>query len=105
FFFVDYEGFRRLTNQLAFGTVPTLDQRNGKLGVPVRNPFTGVVYQDGNIPASEITPFAKKVMAALALPVTNPNATGLVSNNFENLPRSKYYNDKFDIKLDHNFSN
>lgn len=104
FFFVDYEGFRRLTNVLAFGTVPTQAQRNGSLGVPVRNPFTGVVYQDGNIPANEITPFAKTVMAALALPVTNPNATGVVSNNFENLPRSKYYNDKFDIKLDNTFS-
>jgi hypothetical protein len=104
FFFVDYEGFRRLTNTLAFGTVPTLDQRSGKLGVPVRNPFTNVVYQDGNIPAGDITPFAKTVMAALALPVTSPNATGVVSNNFENLPRSRYYNDKFDIKFDHTFS-
>ena len=105
FFFVDYEGFRRLTNSLAFGTVPTLDQRNGRFGVPVRNPYTGQVFADGVIPADQITPFAKKVMAALALPVTNQTATGLVSNNFENLPRSKYYNDKFDIKLDHNFSN
>lgn len=104
FFFVDYEGFRRITSSLVFATVPTAAQRNGSLGVPVRNPFTGVVYQDGNIPANEITPFARSVMAALVLPVTNPNATGVVSNNYENLPRSKFYNDKFDIKLDHTFS-
>src|SRR5262245_49513632 len=51
FFFADYEGFRRITRSLQLGTVPTAAQRNGQLGVPVRNPFTGVVYQDGNIPA------------------------------------------------------
>jgi hypothetical protein len=104
FFFLDYEGFRRITSSLVFATVPTAAQRNGQLGVPVRNPFTGVVYQDGNIPANEITPFAKSVLSALVLPVTSPNATGVVSNNYENLPRSKFYNDKFDVKLDHNFS-
>ena len=104
FFFTDYEGFRRVTRSLQFGTVPTAAQRAGQLGAPVRNPFTGVVYADGNIPANEITPFAKSVMAALALPVTSPTATGVVSNNFENLPRSQFYNDKFDIKLDNNFS-
>ncbi len=104
FFFTDYEGFRRVARSLQLGTVPTAAQRNGQLAVPVRNPFTGTVYQDGNIPTNEITPFARGVLAALALPVTNPNATGVGTNNFENLPRSQFYNDKFDIKLDHNFS-
>jgi hypothetical protein len=103
FFFMDYEGFRRITSSLVFATVPTAAQREGRLGVPVRNPFTGVVYADGNIPAGEITPFAKSVLAALVLPVTSPNATGFVANNYENLPKSKFYNDKFDVKLDHNF--
>ena len=104
FFFTDYEGFRRVARSLQLGTVPTAAQRNGQLGVQVRNPFTGTLYTDGNIPTNEITPFARSVMAALALPVTNPNATGVGTNNFENLPRSQFYNDKFDIKLDHNFS-
>ncbi|MEP7336316.1 MAG: TonB-dependent receptor [Acidobacteriota bacterium] len=104
FFFADYEGFRRITSSLFFATVPTAAQRNGQLGVAVRNPFTGEVFADGNIPANQITPFAKSVLAALALPVTNPNGTGVGSNNYENLPRSKFYNDKFDIKLDNNFS-
>jgi hypothetical protein len=104
FFFFDYEGFRRITRSLQFGTVPTAAQRAGQLGVPVRNPFTGVVYQDGNIPANEITPFARQVLAALVPPTTNATATGFVSNNYENLPRSKFYNDKADLKVDHNFS-
>ncbi len=104
FFFADYEGYRRVTSSLVFATVPTAAQRNGQLGVPVRNPYTNVVYQDGNIPASQITPFARSVMNALVLPVTNPNAVGVVSNNYENLPKSKFYNDKFDVKVDHNFN-
>jgi Carboxypeptidase regulatory-like domain/TonB dependent receptor/TonB-dependent Receptor Plug Domain len=103
FFFANYEGFRRITRSLQFATVPTAAQRAGQLGVAVRNPFTGVVYQDGNIPANEITPFARSVMSALVLPVTSPNAAGVVSNNYEDLPRSQFYNDKFDVKLDHNF--
>ncbi len=104
FFFFDYEGFRRITRTLNFATVPTAPQRNGQLGIPIRNPITGVVYQDGNIPASAITPFAQQVMNALVLPTTSANATGYVSNNFENLPRSQFYNDKGDLKLDHNIS-
>ncbi|HEX5082369.1 MAG TPA: TonB-dependent receptor, partial [Blastocatellia bacterium] len=104
FFFFDYEGFRRITRSLQFATVPTATQRNGQLGIPIRNPFTGVVYQDGNIPASEITPFARQVMNALVLPTTSPNATGVVSNNYEALPRSQFYNDKGDLKIDHNFN-
>jgi len=103
FFFFDYEGFRRITRSLQFGTVPTAAQRNGQLGAPVRNPFTGVVYQDGNIPANEITAFARQALAALPLPTTSQNATGFVSNNFDALPRSKFYNDKADLKIDHNF--
>ncbi len=99
FFFLDYEGFRRVTRALQFATVPTLDQRQGKFGAPVRNPYTGDLYADGNIPASLITPFASAVLAALPAPTT-----AAASNNFENLPRSQFYNDKFDIKLDHNFN-
>lgn len=104
FFFLDYEGFRRITRTLSFATVPTLDQRQGRLGIPVRNPITGTVYQNGVIPTNEITPFAQRVMADLILPTTSANATGFVSNNFEDLPRSQFYNDKGDLKIDHNFS-
>ena len=104
FFFADYEGFRRITRTLQLGTVPTAAQRAGQLGTAVRNPFTGEVFADGVIPANQITPFAKAVLAGLPLPVTSPTATGVVSNNYENLPRSKFYNDKFDVKIDQNFS-
>lgn len=104
FFFMDYEGFRRVTRSLQFATVPTAAQRSGNLGVAVRNPFTGTEYSNGIIPTNEITPFAKSVMNALVLPLTNTTATGFLANNYEDLPRSKFYNDKFDVKLDHTFS-
>src|SRR5262249_24617845 len=52
FVFGDYEALRSATHKLSYATVPTLDQRNGILGVPVRNPYTGANYPDGRIPAS-----------------------------------------------------
>src|SRR6202012_5878878 len=44
FYFVDYEGFRQTLRPLTVGTVPTLNELNGQLVVPVQNPLTGVVY-------------------------------------------------------------
>jgi Carboxypeptidase regulatory-like domain/TonB dependent receptor-like, beta-barrel/TonB-dependent Receptor Plug Domain len=99
FFFVDYEGFRRITKELVFATVPTLEQRQGRIGTPIRNPYTGALYADGVIPADQITPFARQVLADLPAPTT-----GAASNNYENLPRSKFYNDKGDLKIDHTFN-
>ena len=103
FFFVDYEGYRRIAKQLRFATLPTIEQRQGifrnAAGQPlaIRNPLTGAVYADGIVPQSAITSFARRVFADLPLP-TEPGA----SNNFAALPRSQFYNDKGDIKLDFN---
>ncbi len=99
FFFVDYEGYRRITKTLTFATVPTLNQRLGRIGVPVRHPVTGVLYADGVIPSAQITPFAQQVFADLPLPTNT-----LAANNYENLPRSQFFNDKGDLKIDHNFN-
>src|SRR6266540_1522011 len=99
FFFGDYEGFRQTTKAVTFATIPTLAQRAGSLGKPIVNPFTGEVYADGVIPASAITPFARKVLAGLP----NPTLPG-VTNNFDSLPEATNKNDKFDVKIDHQFS-
>lgn len=72
FFFADYEGFRRITRTLQFGTVPTAAQRNGQLGTPIRNPFTGEVYADGNIPASAITPLPDRCSTVWPCPRPMP---------------------------------
>lgn len=93
FFFLDYEGYRRIAKQVAFANVPTLAQRQGILAVDVRDPFSGAVYTAGTpIP---MTAFAQQVLNDLPL----PNAAG--SNNYVNLPRSQFFTDKGNIKLDY----
>ncbi|HYE72553.1 MAG TPA: carboxypeptidase regulatory-like domain-containing protein, partial [Blastocatellia bacterium] len=110
FFFLDYEGFRRITRTLQgnITTIPTINQRQGILTLDVIAPFdfvdsNGVLQQAGTRytagTAVPMTSFAKQVLSALPQPV-NSNLT----NNYENLPRSQFYNDKGDLKLDHNFS-
>ena len=99
FFFGDYEGFRQISRTVTFATIPTQAQREGVLGRPVRNPVTGEVFADGVIPTSAITAFARQVLAGLPAP-TRPGTV----NNFDSLPRRQDYNDKFDIKVDHQFT-
>lgn len=95
FFFVNYEGFRQEQRTLTFSNVPTLAMRQGIMGKPIVNPITGEVYADGIIPASAITPFARKVLDGLPAP-TRPG----ISNNYDLLPKREDRNNKFDIKLD-----
>jgi hypothetical protein len=93
FFFVDYEGFRQTRKQVAFQTVATPAERQGILGVPVRNPVTGALYPAGTpIP---MTPFARQVLSGLPDP-TNANA----ANNYELLQTFRNHNDKFGAKVD-----
>ena len=99
FFFTDYEGFRQTTKVPTFASVPTVAMRGGALGKPIFNPLTGETYADGVIPASAITPFARKVLAGLPA----PTRAG-ISNNFDSLPEGTNRNNKFDIKIDHQFS-
>jgi hypothetical protein len=99
FFFGDYEGFRQISKVFTAASIPTLAQRAGNLGRPIVNPLTGVTYADGVIPVADMTPFARKVLAGLPDP-TKPG----ISNNFDSLPRREDFNDKFDLKIDHQFS-
>jgi hypothetical protein len=99
FFFADYEALRKITRQLSYATIPTLDQRNGSFGVPVANPYTGQVYSDGVVPASEITSYARKVLGDLPA----PNRPG-TANNYEWLPRATGQDDKGDLRIDYYLS-
>jgi hypothetical protein len=109
FFFMDYEGFRRITKSLSFATIPTLDQRNGifrtaaGVPIPIRNPFTNVVYLDGIIPQNVRTAFSQQVYAQLPAPNRSSGVLG-ITENFESFPRSQFFNDKGDVKIDHTFS-
>ena len=99
FFFTNYEGFRQVSRVMTFASIPTMEQRQGILERPILNPLTGEVYANGVIPASAITPFARQVLAGLPEP-TRPG----IANNFDSLPRREDFNDKYDIKVDHQFS-
>ena len=110
FFFLDYEGFRRITRTLQGNivTIPTAANQQGVLGVDVVIPFnfvdsTGATRIAGTriVAGSPVpmTKFAKSVLAGLPQPI-NANA----SNNYENLPRNQFLNDKGDLKIDHNFN-
>jgi hypothetical protein len=99
FFFVDYEGFRQTSKTVTFSTLPTLDQRAGIMGKAITNPLTGETYANGVIPQSAITPFAAKVLAGLPAP-TRPGT----SNNYDSLPSRTDENNKFDIKVDQQFT-
>ncbi|HMX25426.1 MAG TPA: carboxypeptidase regulatory-like domain-containing protein [Blastocatellia bacterium] len=110
FFFADYEGYRRIfrTLQGNIQTIPTVANRQGILGVDVVAPFDFVDSTGKTITAGTrfaagtavpMTKFARQVIDAIPLPTSSA-----ASNNYENLPRNKFYNDKGDVKIDHNFN-
>ncbi|MBI4902078.1 MAG: carboxypeptidase regulatory-like domain-containing protein [Acidobacteria bacterium] len=104
FFFADFEGLRRVERNLQFATLPTLEQRAGRFGTAVRNPLTGEVYADGVIPASLITPFARKVLNDLPSPIRTAAPGVLPSNNWDFLTPVPSVDNKGDGRIDHYFS-
>lgn len=103
FFFADYEGMRLVQNFASvLSSLPTADQRAGNFGAGkvIRNPITGATYTNGVLPSSEITTFAKNVLAAL--PATNNGTAN--TNNFVITPRGVQKDDKGDVRVDHTFN-
>lgn len=99
FFFGDYEGYRRNTKRITFATLPTVAEKNGNLGIAVRNPVTGTVYSNGVVPQSDISNWAREVLAGLP----DPNLPG-TANNFQSQPLRTDRTDKGDFRYDHYFS-
>lgn len=99
FFFADYEGSRQISKNIRFTTLPTMEMRQGRLPVAVRNPITGQVFNDGVIPGAQITRFASAVLADLPA----PNRPG-IANNFEHQPRWTDNFNKGDIRVDNYIS-
>ena len=94
FFFVDYEGFRRVYHTPLFASLPTVAEKNGIFTTAVQNPLTQAVYAAGTpVP---INPLAQAVIAALP----NPNLPG-TSNNFETAPADTTNYDKGDARYDY----
>ncbi len=101
FFFADYEGFRRVERTLQFASIATPDQRQGRFGIPVRNPITGDVYADGVIPQSAQSAFARRVLGDLPAPLRPTNPGVAPSNNFENLTPTPWTDNKGDARGDY----
>jgi hypothetical protein len=100
FFFVDYEGGRIVSRTPSFLSLPTPNQKQGRLGIAVANPLTGAAYTNGIVPANEISAFARQVLADLPdpnLPVTGGNYT----NDYQALPRVGTQSDKGDARVDY----
>jgi Carboxypeptidase regulatory-like domain/TonB dependent receptor/TonB-dependent Receptor Plug Domain len=107
FFFLDYEGFRQVLRPLYVLTLPTQNELNGNLVVPVRNPITGVVYPAGTpIPAGAINPLSAQIIGYFhqfenQLPVAGLPTTGLNSNDYSAQVPFTDNSDKGDLRLDY----
>ena len=106
FYFVDYEGFRQTLKPLNVLTLPTQNELNGILVVPVENPITGVVYPAGTaIPASDINPISQQIIGFFkqipGLPVSGLASTGLATNDYSKLVPFTDDSDKGDLRLDY----
>ncbi len=106
FLFLDYEGLRSITKPLFVLTLPTQNELNGVLVVPVRNPITGQVFAAGQaIPASAINPLSQLILADFrkieGLPQSGSAANGQNASDYSVLIPFKDYGDKGDLRLDY----
>jgi hypothetical protein len=106
FYFVDYEGFRQTLKPLTVLTLPTQNELNGVLVVPVENPIAGVVYPAGApIPAAAINPTSQQIIGFFkqipGLPVSGLASTGLATNDYSKLVPFTDDSDKGDLRLDY----
>jgi hypothetical protein len=106
FFFLDYEGLRSITKPLYVYSLPTQNELNGILVVPVVNAVTGAVYPAGQaIPSNAINPLSATIVSAFkniaGLPVSGSASTGLNSNDYSVLIPFRDYSDKGDLRLDY----
>ena len=111
FFFLDYEGLRAITKPLYVLTLPTLNELNGDLVVPVTNPITGKTYAaNTSIPTSDFDPLSAQIVAAFkaitvpALPQSGSLTTGQNAADYSVLRPFRDYSDKGDLRLDYTAS-
>jgi hypothetical protein len=107
FFFLDYEGFRQVLKPLSVLTLPTQNELNGILIVPVKNATTGTVYPANTaIPTSAINPLSLQIISYFkqlsgALPVSGLSTTGLASNDYAVQVPFTDNADKGDLRFDY----
>ena len=109
FFFVDYEGLRSVAHTLMTANLPTQTELGGLFTsdgtptgspIPVKNPYTGAVYANGQVPLNDpnIDPVA--LAAFKLLPPPNIPGAALTANNFQSLPATTDFENKGDGRAD-----
>lgn len=108
FFFLDYEGLRAITKPLYVLTLPTVNELNGDLVVPVTNPITGKTYAAGtSIPTTDMDPLSLQIVNAFkaitypVLPTSGSLTTGQNAADYSVLIPFRDYSDKGDLRLDY----
>ena len=100
FFFVSGEVLRLPKSTTALLNVPSEAMRNGDLSV-YSDPLTP--YPDNKIPASDISPFAQKLLN-LYYPLPNTGAPGAIVNNYLATYATPINSAQFDVRVDENIS-
>ena len=106
FFFFDYEGLRAVTKPLFALTLPTQNELNGILVVPVRNPLNPTVVYAANtaIPTAAFNPLSLQIVNAFkaipGLPVSGSATTGVNTNDYSVQVPFRDFADKGDLRLD-----
>ena len=107
FSFLDYEGFRQTLKPLDVLTLPTQNELNGILVVPVKNPITGITYPANTpIPSGAINPLSAQIVSyfqsfASQLPTSGVSTTGLASDDYAKEVPFTDNSDKGDLRLDY----
>jgi len=109
FFFLDYEGFRQVLKPLSVLTLPTQNELNGILVVPVKNATANpmVIYPAGTaIPTNAINPLSLQIISyfkqlSAALPVAGLATTGVASNDYAVQVPFTDNADKGDLRFDY----
>jgi hypothetical protein len=109
FFFLDWEGFRQTLKPLTVYSLPTQNELNGILVVPVKNPITGLSFAANTpIPAAAINPQSAQIVSYFkkitALPTSGLATTGLNSNDYAVEAPFTDKSDKGDLRLDYHQS-
>ena len=76
FFFGDYEATRITRGVSRLTRVPTADERRGLFTSTVKDPLTGLAFDNNQIPANRVDPYAAAILSLLP----DPNQSG--TNNF-----------------------
>lgn len=100
FFFFSYQGtLERRTPNEVLRVVPTAAQRAGDfsaLGRALRDPIRGGTYPNNQIPASDMSPIALRILQAIPVPASG--------NSISTAAPANYDDHQFLVRMDHQIS-